>query len=211
MRLLLRYVLAWTRTSDDAIYLNAFCRMDALALGGAAAAAFRIPAWKDRLIAMHKRFLLWTIMMTLFGLGVTRGFWNGTLVGETIGYTIVSLIFVLFLVAAAGADAAGASGWSAGLRLRPLRAIGKYSYAMYVFHKPLHDYVGRPLVVALNFDASHSILLNTVYVTAGIIVTFTAALISWHLFEKHFLRMKRFCAGALRQILSAKSSHLRRQ
>lgn len=194
--LVLRCILAWTGVPDGAIYENSFCRMDALALGAAAAAALRVPAWKDRVVAMHKRFLLWSILMTLFGLGVTRGFWNGTLVGETIGYTIVSLIFVLILIAAAGADASGATGWVAPLRARPLRAVGKYSYAMYVFHKPLHDYVGKPLVVALNIDASHTIILNLVYIITGMMVTFAAAFISWHLFEKHFLQMKRFFVPA---------------
>jgi peptidoglycan/LPS O-acetylase OafA/YrhL len=112
-------------------------------------------------------------------------------VGETIGYTIVSMMFVLILIAAAGADAAGATGWTGPLRFRPLRAVGKYSYAMYVFHKPLHDYIGRPVVVALNVDAAHSVLLNAAYIVAGAIVTFAAAFVSWHLFEKYFLRMKR--------------------
>ena len=130
--------------------------------------------------------------MTLVGLGVTRGFWNGTLVGETIGYTIVSLMFVLLLIAAAGADIAGSSGWAVALRLRPLRALGKYSYAMYVFHKPLHDYVGKPLVVALNLNATQSVTVNLSYIAVGVIATFAMAFISWHLFEKHFLKLKRF-------------------
>ncbi|MEO8103866.1 MAG: acyltransferase, partial [Betaproteobacteria bacterium] len=42
--LLLRIVLVWAGTPSEGIYQNSFCRMDALALGGAAAAALRIPA-----------------------------------------------------------------------------------------------------------------------------------------------------------------------
>ena len=190
--LVLRCILAWVGAPDAAIYLNSFCRMDALALGGAAAAAFRIPSWNVRLVAMYNRFLLWSIMAALLGVGVTRGFSRATLIGETIGYTMVSLMFVLILVAAAGADAAGASGWVGALRLRPLRALGKYSYAIYVFHKPMHDLVGKPLVLALNPYASQSVLMNMGYVTVGTMVTFAMAFISWHLFEKRFLRMKRF-------------------
>ena len=192
--LLLRCVLAWAGTSDTSIYENSFCRMDALALGGAAAAAFRIPAWRDRLVAMHNRLLTWSVILTLAGLVLTHGFWNGTLVGETIGYTIVALMFVLLLMAAAGADAAGASGWADLLRLRPLRAVGKYSYAMYIFHKPLHDYVGKPMVMSLNPQVTQSVLANVAYIAVGIVVTFAAAFVSWHLFEKHFLQMKRLFA-----------------
>lgn len=190
--LLLRCVLAWVSTSNESIYMNSFCRMDALALGGAAAAALRMPSWKERMVTLRNRFLLWSILVTLVGVGVTRGFWNGTLVGETIGYTIVSLMFVLLLIAAAGADIAGSSGWAVALRWRPLRALGKYSYAMYVFHKPLHDYVGKPLVVVLNLNTTQSVTMNLLYIAVGVIATFTMAFISWHLFEKHFLKLKRF-------------------
>ncbi len=193
--LVLRCVLAWSGTSDTAIYENSFCRMDALAMGGAAAAALRMPSWKDRIPAMHDRFLFWSFLMTMAGLVITRGFWKGTLVGETIGYTIVSLMFVLLLVAAAGADATRSTGWSAALRWRPLRAMGKYSYAIYVFHKPLHDYVGKPLVIALIPDVKQSVLLSAIYVVVVSVVTFAMAFVSWHLFEKQFLNLKtRFAA-----------------
>ena len=187
----LRSVLAFAGVSDDLIYENSFCRMDALALGGAAAAALRVPAWKDRLIASSNRLLVASLAVAVVGAGITRGFWTGTLVGETLGYTIVALIFVLLLVAVAGADATGSPGWPAVFRLQPLRTIGKYSYGMYVFHKPLHDFLGRPLFLMLRPDASQSVLLSMAYVAAGTLATLGVAFASWHLFEKHFLQLKR--------------------
>jgi peptidoglycan/LPS O-acetylase OafA/YrhL len=63
---------------------------------------------------------------------------------------------------------------------------------MYVFHKPVHDFVGQPLVAALQLKVSQSVLWSTAYiiiVTAG---TFAVALFSWHVLEKHFLQLKRF-------------------
>ncbi len=186
-----RSILAFAGAGVEPIYENSLCRMDALALGGAAASGLRVTSWKDRLTAMHGKFLLWGIMLAIFGFVVTR-FNYSTLLGETIGYTIVSLMFVLFLIAAAGADTAGSSGWVRALRFPPLRTLGKYSYAMYVFHKPLHDYAGRPLVAAMQLDVSKSVALAASYIVIGIVVTFAIAVVSWHLYEKHFLSLKRF-------------------
>ena len=186
-----RCILAFAGVGVESIYENSLCRMDALALGGAVAAALRMTHWKDRLVAMRDKFLLWAIMLALIGFVTTR-FNYSTLLGETIGYTIVSLIFMLFLIAAAGADMAGSSGWGRALRFPPLRMLGKYSYAMYVFHKPLHDYVGRPLVAAMHLDVSASVPLAATYIVIGIVVTFAVAFVSWHVYEKHFLNLKRF-------------------
>ena len=65
---------------------------------------------------------------------------------------------------------------------------------MYIFHKPLHDYVGKPMVMSLNPQVTQSVLANVAYIAVGIVVTFAAAFVSWHLFEKHFLQMKRLFA-----------------
>lgn len=190
--LALRCVLAGAGFSDDLIYENSFCRMDALALGGAAAAAVRIPTWNARLLAMHDRCLVWAGMLGLFGLLVTRGFWTGTLAGISIGYTIVALTSTLVLIAIVGAEASGASGWISIFRWRPLRAMGKYSYAIYIFHKPLHDLAGKPLLKALRIDVSQSVAWSAAYMAVAIACSFLLAFCSWHLLEKRFLRMKRF-------------------
>ncbi len=190
--LALRCVLAGAGVSDDLIYENSFCRMDALALGGAAAAAVRIPAWKARLLTMHDRWLVRAAMLGLFGLLVTRGFWTGTPVGITIGYTIVALTGTLLLIAIVGAEASGASGWVRIFRWRPLRAMGKYSYAIYVLHKPLHDLAGKPLLKVLRIDVTQSVAWSAGYMAVAIACSFLLAFCSWHLLEKRFLGMKRF-------------------
>lgn len=190
--LALRCLLVWYAEPGHLIYENSFCRMDALALGGAAAAALRVSGWRDKLHAMSNQLIVYSGLLFLVGMAITRGFWTGTLAGATVGYTIVAAGFTLLLVAIVGAETRGSSSWVKIFQLRPLRAIGKYSYAMYVFHKPVHDFVGQPLVAALQLKVSQSVLWSTAYiiiVTAG---TFAVALFSWHVLEKHFLQLKRF-------------------
>ncbi len=190
--LALRCLLVWTGIPGHFIYDNSFCRMDALALGGAAAAALRIPAYSAQLLAMHRRFLVWSGMIFLAGLVITRGFWTGTLTGASIGYTIVAASFTLLLVAIVGAEASNSSGWIDIFRLRPLRMIGKYSYAIYIFHKPLHTFVGRPLVAALKINISQSIFWSAAYIVIMTAATFGLAWVSWRVLEKPFLDLKRF-------------------
>ena len=75
----------------------------------------------------------------------------------------------------------------------PLRSIGKYSYAMYVFHflyiplemrlLPAADFVHRgPLAIA-------GLLL---YFASGVVVAYALAFASYHLYEKHFLKLKKY-------------------
>ncbi len=52
--LALRSLLVWYSVPGHLIYENSFCRMDALALGGAAAAALRVPVWRREIICHVK-------------------------------------------------------------------------------------------------------------------------------------------------------------
>jgi len=192
--------LVWNGATHEAIYPNSFCRMDALALGGAAAAAFRIPALRVVLIDHRERLLRYALMLTLVGVAVTRGFWHMTVIGQTVGYSILAVIFVLLLMSAVAGEAAPAepsqpshmSAWLAVMRWAPLRTIGKYSYGMYVFHKPLHDFLGKPLLAALDIHASQSLLADVLYIVLATLATLALAAVSYHLFEQRFLGMKRF-------------------
>jgi peptidoglycan/LPS O-acetylase OafA/YrhL len=71
--------------------------------------------------------------------------------------------------------------WGALFSNGPLRAFGKYSYAIYVFHVLL-----LPFVVPLR--EKMPLPLFTFLFAA---ISFLAGWLSWHLYEKHFLRLKR--------------------
>jgi peptidoglycan/LPS O-acetylase OafA/YrhL len=204
--LVVRTVLVAMDAPALVIYQNSFCRMDALAMGGAAAAAFRVPGIGARLAGMHRRIFLGSAAVAVVGLIVTGGFWYDTTVGATIGYTIAALMFALWLTAAASADTAnavepsiGSPWWARAMRVAPLRAVGKVSYAMYVFQYPLNHYVGRPIASAAGLDFAHSVVASIAYTAVLVAVIFVAALASWHLFEKRFLDLKRHFVPSLPQ------------
>jgi peptidoglycan/LPS O-acetylase OafA/YrhL len=72
-----------------------------------------------------------------------------------------------------------------------LRSIGKYSYGMYVFHL-LIRYLGVQFLWPVRLAPSFvSKPLGVVWLTAA---SFVVAWMSYHLYEKHFLGLKRFFA-----------------
>jgi len=81
--------------------------------------------------------------------------------------------------------------WPRLLSLGFLRTAGKYSYALYLFHAPLL----HPLIFLL--PASQLVAFfgselagNLTFVVFFMAVNFALALLSWHAFEKHWLKLK---------------------
>lgn len=96
---------------------------------------------------------------------------------------------------------AGHGGWFAAfLRQRWLRTFGKYSYAIYLLHTPM-----IPVLVPWFFGSKPTVPLSAVANATGMIWTssllfvaissacfLAAAMVSWNLFERHFLALKRY-------------------
>ncbi|WP_141731612.1 acyltransferase family protein [Oligoflexus tunisiensis] len=78
-----------------------------------------------------------------------------------------------------------------GLCLKPLRFLGKYSYGIYVFHHflswPAYQYHSIDWLTSSLGHQTPAVLVNA---AIGISVAILGAWISYHLFEKHFLRWK---------------------
>jgi peptidoglycan/LPS O-acetylase OafA/YrhL len=70
----------------------------------------------------------------------------------------------------------------------PLRTVGTYSYAMYVFYAPLHLLAGLPLLARIG--AAPSVPLALVYGIAASLATFCLAALSYRFYERHFLALK---------------------
>ncbi len=85
-----------------------------------------------------------------------------------------------------------ASGWWGRLwTFSSLRFLGKYSYGMYVIQNFLKAAFPPEVVIASLAAGIGSIFWGRCsYLAVMSIVTLFAALLSWHLLEKHFLRLK---------------------
>jgi peptidoglycan/LPS O-acetylase OafA/YrhL len=176
--------------SDDFPYEFTICRMDALAMGAAAAALLRIPLWEQR-IQRGLRYLPWAaLLLLLVMVPLTHDYQRTGWATQTFGFTTLAAAFAMLVLAASFMRASDSSWLARFLSLAPLRAAGKYSYAMYVFHFPLHKLLGVRLAGATESLASSAAAIGYVIALAG--ATFVIGWASYHLYEKHFLRLKRF-------------------
>jgi hypothetical protein len=75
---------------------------------------------------------------------------------------------------------------------RILGMFGKYSYGMYLFHRPivaaLRGLLSTPRLAIGSTDFPRQVVVLVV----GISITTAIAVLSWHLYEQPFLRLKRF-------------------
>ncbi len=188
-----------------AIYYWTISRWDALAVGGLLAVGMRDTTLRATLPLRAER---WGYAMGIILLGftiATHGIGNEALWVELLGQTLVAAFFgcvLLMLLGTSSGTVPRAARWICGAGA--LRTIGKYSYAMYVFHMLLLQ-GGRQLLPS-DLDAIGGVRLlallsSTVATVFG--ASFAAALLSWHILEAPMLRLKRYFPGPSTMALTA--------
>jgi peptidoglycan/LPS O-acetylase OafA/YrhL len=108
----------------------------------------------------------------------------------TFGYTAFALIYTSLVLFAYVNS--GSSTWLSSLLRSPLlRSLGKYSYAIYVFHLALFVLAANTVARICNRMPEHFQFAAWILALAvGIGVSYGIALMSWNVLEKHFLRLK---------------------
>jgi peptidoglycan/LPS O-acetylase OafA/YrhL len=188
--LLLRVVLVARGADWFSIYTSTACRMDALALGAAGACILRLPALCEQFRAQAPRALRLGAGIFLVAIPLTHLYDRRLWSGETWGYSVLALVSALLVTTLAVAGRS-VPRLNAMLASAPLRSMGKYSYAMYVFHGLLHKLVGEPWLLA-RYGAAVPVAPVLVYAVVLLIVSYLLGYCSYQLFERHFLRMKRY-------------------
>ncbi len=165
--------------------------LDAFAAGAIVAWLLRRPDGPERLRAWAPMVLIGS---GLFLAGLALGqrhfsFWYNPAVMLSAGLTGLSI----FSAAAIAWIVIGGRGSAVGrlLAAPALRSVGRYSYAMYLFHTAAIHLIGawaRPrLPEGWSWDAP---AVQAAFTVAVFAATYLAAAVSYHAFEKHFLRLK---------------------
>ncbi len=186
--------IAWLKAggSDIAIETLTVFRIDGLLAGAWLALAVRGPRGNAGLVVPAK----WTLIATAILLAPL-------LVAGKRLMMIPETLFAAFFASLLAIIVCGdARAWFTKLcETRFLRFFGKYSYAMYIFQNPL-----IPLM-ALLFSSKQLESLTGSFIVGRILyglcmtaITTGVALLSWDLFEKHFLSLKDVLAPKARAV-----------
>jgi peptidoglycan/LPS O-acetylase OafA/YrhL len=188
---LLRTALFLSGTPARDLVVMTPTRIDTLALG----ALLAIAARSDGGLARWRRVLAYVAIPSVILLASTLTFRiriaNESPEIATIGFSLIAIVAGA-LVTFATTTPAG-TGAHRVLAHPALRAVGRYSYAMYIFHFPI---VGLLHARHLAPDAMPTVLgshlpAQLVFTALCFAATYAVAFASWHLFESPILRLKR--------------------
>jgi peptidoglycan/LPS O-acetylase OafA/YrhL len=192
--LVARVLMKTLGAQHDWEYASTITRMDGLALGSLVALAIRSERGRELLAKAR----LWVGAPALLGLiaimvrahGLSRFEW----IIQTFGYSLIAILFAFLIAEVAVPDP---RGWRRLLANPGLQALGRYSYAMYVFHLPIRfllvRYWGKDI---LAFISDHPIPGDLAFVGAVTLLSFVMAAVSWVVLEGPFLRLKERWAPA---------------
>jgi len=184
-----------TNYPDDAVriaYTFTITRWDALAIGALlsigvrhqGSVAFMDKWWRYLAAVLCAGFLFQIVVNHQFApvIGI------GSVFNQTIA-ALLSAILVYIAISPAGTIATVVSRVLSG---RTLRTLGKYSYSMYIFHIPIKWEWNSHFALDPG-HYHHWAHLGTLFYNfiAILILSFLTSLLTWHLIEKHFLKLKR--------------------
>ena len=187
------------------LYVLTPTRLDSLATGAAIALLVRRPGGLDRLAAFAPRMAVAAGAMSLLlmfykpvlaiahgvpvdSVNVSTLSWD--LYAQSTRFTFYALFFGSVIVFALASRPEGVLARLIGCG--PLRMFGRYSYAIYMIHVPLHalaerhGFAGEFLPRVAGWQIPRAILMFLALLSISTLL----AVMSWHLFEKHFLKIK---------------------
>jgi len=192
----IRCYMVWRSYPPLLIYTSSLCRMDALAMGASVAAFAHMPRGLNVMVNRRAWLLGAAVALLLGGKLIPHGFGMTDPAGQTLGYSMLGAICALVIAASVASECLPKGAWGRVFGFSWLRNVGKYSYAMYVFHAPLGAYVGVVLLERLGWRSHPSTAEAFAYEAAIGVCTYALAWCSYHLLEKHFLKLKRHFVAA---------------
>jgi peptidoglycan/LPS O-acetylase OafA/YrhL len=178
----LRIGLLVSGASATALETLTFCRLDSLAVGGFLALAARGPMGVRPLVPRA------CAVAVAASLGLVALWW---LVGSgfSLAYTAIALVFGALILIAITMDPRGLAGRL--VTAPPLCFCGKYSYGWYVFQGTLAPAMETWFTAHdLGLWLGSAFVGRLLYIVWGASISLALAILSWHLYERHFLKLR---------------------
>jgi peptidoglycan/LPS O-acetylase OafA/YrhL len=171
--------------SSDMVYMWTVSRMDAIAFG--AISALIVQRWRVRNeVPPALPWVTSGVIVALIGALLSRLYAGATWTTQTVGFSCLGLACMLILLGAVANDLSPRqTRLLTILRSRLLASVGRYSYGMYVFHMFFAIFAATWIKrIATSFGDGR--MLACALLT--IALSYGMGFLSYHLYEKHFLR-----------------------
>lgn len=178
--ILFRTYLYFQQASWIVIYESTFTRLDGLAIGALIALLIREEKGRQLLEKWMPLVLILSASIVLSIIIITGNYYVNNPLLQTVGYTLIDLFCGgLLVILVSSSPIAFIKGIFDN---RLLVFLGKYSYGLYVYHKPVYYFTEIHLAQWISSREAMSFI--------GIILSIGVAVVSYRLLEAPFLRLK---------------------
>lgn len=169
-------------------YYFTLCRLEPLVLGALLAILVRGEQGLRRITDFHPRRYLFTLLFILAPLWIFFTGSSGAIV-YNLKFMLTAMLYGLLIAAVIDP----VRPFAAGIFGNPiLRTFGKYSYGIYVWDGIVNQFAARWTSQAIIIRYLHSQTATMVIcMILQFSTSFVVAYVSWNLFERQFLRLKR--------------------
>lgn len=165
-----------------------FCCCDNLLYGCVLALLLR-SQWRGKVLSwapvLFVACVVPVVVERLIHLGVS---WVNTTFMPTVGLSLIGIGSTALVAMALRPD----SFAQRMFRLPIMRFLGRYSYGLYVYHYSVEGFFGAPLYAYflkhVHVKAISELIASGVTLGASVAL----AMVSWHLYEVHFLKLKKY-------------------
>lgn len=186
----IRAVMLASGADPEEMYQFTICRMDSLAVGALAAIYMRRPSFANWIRRRSSWLVVIALLLMLAGAVITRGYGPLNPVTIRYGYSLLAVSLAMIMIAAVRGSTKGLPRAIGGILSNTfLRSVGRYSYAMYIFHMPINRALAPKLLPLLRPLGPSYPLLFALIIT---VLTYVAGAASYMLIERHFLKLKRY-------------------
>jgi peptidoglycan/LPS O-acetylase OafA/YrhL len=199
--LLARVAAALAGMNSVALAVLTPFQLDALCLGGAAAVFVRQPGGEERLRRALVPVGLAALAVLAADGAVHRFVADGVPALRALRTSVFRVLCACLVLFALFAPAASRPGRLFGGRV--LGALGKYSYGLYVYHHFFsYTFVTRGTEFALAPVLGSHTAAVLAQAAAGMAASFAVAWLSYEMFERHFLELKRHWPSSRRKAMA---------
>ena len=188
---LARLVMHWGGLPNEALYQTTIARADALGVGALLAISWRREQWWTVVRAYRVRLLVWVSVPLAFLIVANEGLEPKDTEVLLYGQTLVAILFGLALVITMDPAAGWERRLARWLNWSALRGLGKYSYAIYLVHLPVHFLLLPQVAPSLQgLSAADRAVRIAIYGMVLLTISTALAVLAWHLLERRFLDLK---------------------